>query len=201
MSNSKPKAKSLILLSGLSVIFLLLAVFIIGSPSKDEKKPADNTLENLTESPVTMNTEERQSNDIADIKEPQPEPSTSPASSPVVIPEIKEQPTVTDSPVLQPETKKEDVKVPITPPKETPKPTEPPKPKPKTTTQDKSTPPVYDEKETQPAKKESEPKAGDKNSKGQVWFPGFGWVENSGDNHGSVSESDGDWNKQVGEMN
>lgn len=153
MFNPKSKSKWLILISGVSVICLLLAVFIIGSPNKEEQEPVANVPENSTPASVAINTEEKQSNNIVDIKDPQLESSTAPSPSPVIVPEIKDQPTVTDSPVLQPETKKEDVKVPIATPKEAPKPTEPPKPKPKTATQDKSTPPVYDEKETQPAKK------------------------------------------------
>lgn len=200
MFTPKSKSKWLILISGVSVICLLWAVFIIGSPIKEEQEPVANVPENSTPASVAINTEEKQSNNIADIKDPQPESSTAPSPSSVIVPEIKDQPTVTDSPVLQPETKKEDVKVPIATPKEAPKPTEPPKPKPKTTTQDKSTPPVYDEKETQPAKKDSEPKSGDKNSKGQVWFPGFGWVDQEGPNQETAANDMYENGNKIGSM-
>lgn len=110
--------------------------------------------------------------------------------------------TISDPPVLQPEKEVTDVEVPITKPTATPKPTEPPKPKPKETDQPQSpdTPPTYEEKETQPNKQQNEPNAGDKNSSGKVFVPGFGWVEQGGPSQGSKSESDGDWNKQVGTM-
>ena len=49
---------------------------------------------------------------------------------------------------------------------------------------------------TQPA----EPQGGDTNGQGQVWVPGFGWVTNGGDNQGEIVDSDGDINKQVGDM-
>lgn len=110
--------------------------------------------------------------------------------------------TISDPPVLQPEKEVTDVEVPITKPTATPKPTEPPKPKPKETDKPQSpdTPPTYEEKETQPNKPQNEPQAGDKNESGKVFVPGFGWVEPGGPNQGSQSESDGDWNKQVGIM-
>lgn len=48
----------------------------------------------------------------------------------------------------------------------------------------------------------SSPKAGDKNSKGQVWFPGFGWVDDEGANTGTKvgNENDELTGKKVGDM-
>lgn len=46
----------------------------------------------------------------------------------------------------------------------------------------------------------STPKAGDKNGKGQIWVPGFGWVDDSGPNEGITVDGKGDINKQVGNM-
>jgi len=67
---------------------------------------------------------------------------------------------------------------------------------------DESEPPV-----TQPPRqpvteppKQSEPQGGDTNSQGQVWFPGFGWITPGNGNQGERVDSDGDINKQVGEM-
>jgi len=48
--------------------------------------------------------------------------------------------------------------------------------------------------------KQTEPQGGDTNDKGQVWFPGFGWVTPGGPNQGEKTGSDGDINKQVGDM-
>lgn len=128
-----------------------------------------------------------------------PEKDGSASSS---IPDITTGTTISEQPVLQPEKEVTDVEVPITEPTPTPKPTEPPKPKPKETDKPQSpdSPPTYDEKDTQPNKPQDEPKAGDKNENGKVYFPGFGWVEPSGPSQGSKSESDGDWDKQVGIM-
>lgn len=128
-----------------------------------------------------------------------PEKDGSASSS---IPDITTGTTISEQPVLQPEKEVTDVEVPITEPTPTPKPTEPPKPKPKETDKPQSpdSPPTYDEKDTQPNKPQDEPKAGDKNENGKVYFPGFGWIEQGEPNQKSQSESDGDWNKQVGTM-
>lgn len=110
--------------------------------------------------------------------------------------------SISEPPGLQPEKEVTEVEVPLTDPTSTPKPTEPPKPEPKETDKPHSpdTPPIYEEKETQPNKPQDEPKAGNKNENGKVLVPGFGWVEQGGPSQGSKSESDGDWNKQIGTM-
>ena len=126
-----------------------------------------------------------------------------PSSSPVVS-DVKpdQEPTIKEQPVLQPDKGPQHVEVPITEPESTPKPTEPPKSKPKKTDEPETTDslPANVEKETKPNKPKNEPKAGDQNSSGKVYFPGFGWVEKGEPNQGSKSESDGDWDKQVGTM-
>lgn len=43
-------------------------------------------------------------------------------------------------------------------------------------------------------------KSGDKNDKGQVYVPGFGWVDDEGANSGTSVDGEGDINKQVGNM-
>lgn len=110
--------------------------------------------------------------------------------------------TLSEPPVLQPEKETTDVEVPITEPTPANEPVKPPKPTPQATDQPPSpdTPPTYDATETQPNKPQNEPRSGDKNESGQVYFPGFGWIEPSGPSQGSISESDGDWDKQVGIM-
>jgi len=47
----------------------------------------------------------------------------------------------------------------------------------------------------------STPKAGDKNDKGQVWVPGFGWVDNSGDNVGTKADDMYENGNKIGDMN
>ncbi|MNW36550.1 hypothetical protein D3C74_135630 [compost metagenome] len=125
-------------------------------------------------------------------------------SSPSVVSETKPDPTPTETPVLQPEKEKKHVEVPLTKPEKTTEPTEPPKPKVKEPEKEQSpaAPPEYEEKETQPNKETATtPKAGDKNSKDQVYVPGFGWVEDQGGGTKEIETgSDGDINKQVGNM-
>lgn len=74
-----------------------------------------------------------------------------------------------------------------------------PTPKPETSATNPGKPPEYkpeDTIKTQP----SEPKSGEINNKGQTWVPGFGWVDDSGPNQGTVVDGEGDINKQVGTM-
>ncbi|WP_051534056.1 DUF6550 family protein [Desulfitibacter alkalitolerans] len=62
--------------------------------------------------------------------------------------------------------------------------------------------PTVTVKPVEPTKpKEDKPTGGETNSKGEVYVPGFGWVKNSGSNEEIKSQSDGDWNKQIGDMN
>lgn len=56
------------------------------------------------------------------------------------------------------------------------------------------------EKPVEPPRKKDEPKGGDTNNKGQTYLPGFGWIENSGENQGTKVDGDGDINKQIGNM-
>lgn len=63
--------------------------------------------------------------------------------------------------------------------------------------------PVEHDKVTKPVSKTSpsELKSGDKNEKGQVWVPGFGWVDDSGDNIGSKAEDMYENGNKIGDMN
>jgi outer membrane biosynthesis protein TonB len=122
----------------------------------------------------------------------------------VVVPEINTKENTADTnnipvpKVTQTEVSKSQV---VIQKEKTPKP-EPPKEKPKTTDSvtDKSKVPTYPAKETKP--QVQTPSAGEKNSKGQVYVPGFGWVKDEGSGgQGKVIDSNGDINKQVGNMN
>jgi hypothetical protein len=47
--------------------------------------------------------------------------------------------------------------------------------------------------------KDNEPKSGDKDGKGNIYIPGFGWVKDEGGGgQGRKSGSDGDWDKIIG---
>ncbi len=181
------KTKKRLTLAGLGVVCVVL-VIAIASQFKTEK-PKDTVL--------------------------QPSPTVSEEVNPSVAP-----PTSTADPTATPE-----VSVPPIDPTATPVPTkgadtadssgtdqslqaEPTKPAAPTVT-----PAPKDEKAaTNPDKKPeykpedtvktepSSPKAGDKNDKGQIWFPGFGWVDDEGPNTGTVVDGEGDIDKQVGNM-
>jgi len=56
------------------------------------------------------------------------------------------------------------------------------------------------EKPTETPKSNDEPQGGDTNNKGQTYLPGFGWIENSGENQGTAVDGEGDINKQIGNM-
>lgn len=77
---------------------------------------------------------------------------------------------------------------------------EPPKYKPKTNDDitNKNKVPTYPEKEVKPELQTTN--SGETNNKGQVNFPGFGQVEDDGENKGKNVNSNGDINKQVGTM-
>lgn len=56
------------------------------------------------------------------------------------------------------------------------------------------------EENVQPTAKPEEPQGGSTNDQGQVYVPGFGYVETGGGVTEIPAHSDGDWNKQVGTM-
>lgn len=62
-------------------------------------------------------------------------------------------------------------------------------------------PPQYDPEVKEPEQKPEEPAGGSTNDGGQVYVPGFGYVDQPGAPQGEFAGSDGDWNKQIGDMN
>lgn len=62
--------------------------------------------------------------------------------------------------------------------------------------------PVEHDKVTKPESTPtpSTPKSGDKNEKGQIWVPGFGWVDNSGENVGTKADDMYENGKKIGIM-
>ena len=62
-------------------------------------------------------------------------------------------------------------------------------------------PPQYDPEVKEPEQKPEEPAGGSTNDGGQVYVPGFGYVDQPGAPQGESAGSDGDWNKQIGDMN
>ena len=56
------------------------------------------------------------------------------------------------------------------------------------------------EKPVETPKNNDVPQGEDTNNQGKTYLPGFGWIENSGENQGTVVDGDGDINKQIGTM-
>ncbi|MBW4079986.1 DUF6550 family protein [Paenibacillus sp. S150] len=178
------------------IVIVGLIVTWAAWPSQDSNQIPDSTNTVSSIDPSKINISEIEPSLTNSSQNPNPSPS------PISVAEITPQPTISETPILQPEKEKKNVEVPIAQPAKTPKPTQPPKPKVKASTKPQSpaSTPAYEAKTTQPNKQKDEPKAGAKNNDGKVYVPGFGWIEDQGDNKGSTSESDGDWNKQVGSM-
>lgn len=59
----------------------------------------------------------------------------------------------------------------------------------------------YEPEVTKPEQKPEEPAGGSTNDGGQVYVPGFGYVDQPGAPQGESAGFDGDWNKQIGDMN
>jgi outer membrane biosynthesis protein TonB len=169
--------KRLSLITGGIVIAAIGLYVWSGSSHKDDSKivsPVAITNPVATPSPTI---------EAPDVTKPPVISSEQPSPSPVTISKSSPQPSPSQAPILQPEKEVTKVEVPISQPKVTSKPTEPPKPKVKEPEKVKSSavPPKYDEKQTEPNKEtETTPKSGDKNDKGQVYVPGFGWVKDQG---------------------
>ncbi|WP_339192359.1 DUF6550 family protein [Paenibacillus sp. FSL E2-0230] len=191
------KKRVLLIASGLVIVAIGVYLWSDSSHPDDNKNVVTlgNTVSVATPSPTI---------EAPDVTKAPVIPSEEPSSSSVAVPDISPQPSPTEAPILQPEKEVTKVEVPISQPKVTSKPTEPPKPKVKEPEKVKSpaTPPKYDEKQTEPNKETATtPKAGDKNDKGQVYVPGFGWVKDQGGGSTAVDTgNDGDVDKQVGTM-
>lgn len=191
------KKRVLLIASGLVIVAIGVYLWSDSSHPDDNKNVVTlgNTVSVATSSPTI---------EAPDVTKAPVISSEEPSSSSVAVPDISPQPSPTEAPILQPEKEVTKVEVPISQPKVTSKPTEPPKPKVKEPEKVKSStaPPKYDEKQTEPNKETATtPKAGDKNDKGQVYVPGFGWVKDQGGGSTAVDTgNDGDINKQIGSM-
>lgn len=65
---------------------------------------------------------------------------------------------------------------------------------------DPTQPPQYEQEDTEPQQPE-EPAGGTTNDAGQIYVPGFGYIDDPGAPVSESAGSDGDWNKQIGDMN
>ena len=61
--------------------------------------------------------------------------------------------------------------------------------------------PQYEPEVTELEQRPEEPAGGSTNDSGQVYVPGFGYIDDPGAPVSEPAGSDGDWNKQIGDMN
>lgn len=164
----------------------------------------------LKEKPVNLPAETTQSVSSA-RKEPSvqatPAPIQLPAASPPPVTAEKTELPVTEPPALSEPAPREQT---LQPPPEKPAVTVPSQtasPAPQTSPDEPETPAAQTETQstkalttgqTLPPSTEAQP--GDTNRNGQMWFPGFGWVDDQGENKTIDGHSDGDINKPVGIM-
>ena len=80
-------------------------------------------------------------------------------------------------------------------------PTETPEPVDESAVENPEQPPQYEPGVTEPEQKPEEPAGGSTNGNGQVYVPGFGYVDPPGAPQGESAGSTGDWDKQIGDMN
>lgn len=62
-------------------------------------------------------------------------------------------------------------------------------------------PPQYEPAFTDPEQKPEDPAGGNTNESGQIYVPGFGYVDPPGAAQGESAGSNGDWDKPIGDMN
>ncbi len=203
MKNMGNKTKRLLITGCLAVVCVFLIAAIVSRFNTETDKVEAISPSNTSETDMVKpdeHTENAEKKDEVEVKEINPDISQSdPVSS-----ETKEDiVNPTDPCDQQGETSQSNEVVQTNVPEAT-KPEVPEKPTPQGDTTNPEKQPEYKPEDTiiaKPSTKPSEPKAGDKNEKGQIWFPGFGWIDDEGGgSQGEEVGSDGDINKQVGSM-
>ena len=180
MKNISDKNKRWLSIAGLGVVCIAL-VIAISSQFKTEA-PADD----VTAPTSTVTGEVNPSTDVSNpaggknVVIQASEPTTTSTETPNTVDSTGTEQTI------QPDLVKPEA------PKETPK------PQGETTNPSKA--PTYKPEDTT-VSKSAEPKGGDTNGQGQIYVPGFGWVDNSGENVGTTAEDMYENGNKIGEMN
>lgn len=188
MKNINDKIKRRLIVSGGLIISVILIVLISGQFRKE---------------PIAEAELPNQSEDSVDIILETPEMTEK--EDEIIVPEIKITDTETkDNGAINTRTEQTIQGNPEKPKEPTKKQLEDPTQKPNGEKVETPPEPVDHNKVEKPAetpKKDDEPQGGDTNNKGQTYLPGFGWIENSGENQGTEVDGEGDINKQIGNMN
>lgn len=161
MKNMSNKTKRLLAIGCLAIVCVVLVAAISSrfqtEPAKDGEMPASSAVANE----ITLNPDSAKTNDKTDKKD---EIVVKPIES---VTSQGGTPSQNSNEIIQSNAPE--------PVKQTP----PEKPKAQGDKTNPAKPPEYKPEDTT-VTKPSEPKAGEKNEKGQVWFPGFGWVKDEG---------------------
>ena len=188
MKNINDKTKKRLIITGCLALCVVL-VALIGQQFQSPK-PGDNPLprQSLGVSDVTIN--------------PNTSGNTENEKEIIVTPPDTTQPANTDNGAVSSGTE-QTIQSNITKPKYTEEQLKDPTQKPngeKVTEPPKSVDHDKVEKPKDTPKNDSQPQGGETKD-GKIYVPGFGWItDNGGGGQGTVGESDGDINKQVGNM-
>lgn len=186
------------------VIFILAAVAVclagglcfylvrIGTPKEPEKEPVQQATEQMEvtvpEIDITKETEALEETKAEEIESSGQETEQTESSEPETV-DIHTGSEQGGDDSGKPQTRED-----AQPPKE--------KPEIKDTdaTENPAQPPQYEQENTEPEQPE-EPAGGTTNDAGQIYVPGFGYIDAPGVPVSEPAGSDGDWNKQIGDMN
>ena len=190
MKNMNNKTKKWLVVAGCLVICAVLVV-MIGNQFKTEPytdQPLPNTSSEANDVTVDTNVAEKEKEVVVTIPDLTKLDSTKPESTDNGAVSTGTEQTIQGD-VTKPEYTEEQMKNPDQKPNGD-----------KVTEQDK----VQEHEKVEPPKDvpkpDSKPSGGDTQN-GKIYVPGFGWIEdNGGGGQGTVGESDGDINKQVGTM-
>ena len=187
MKNMNPKMKKWLAVAGGLTLCAVLVVLI--GQRFQTPKPVDAPLPS-------------QSSEVSDVTVDPSEPdSTEKEKEVVVTPPDTTQPVSTDNGAVSSGTE-QTIQGDVSKPEYTEEQLQDSTQKPngeKVTEQDKPVEHNKVEKPSTPPKSDNQPQGGEKKN-GQIYVPGFGWIDDIGEGQGTVVDGEGDINKQVGIM-
>lgn len=185
MKNMNNKTKKWLTVAGGLAMCAMLVVLIGTQLQKDTVKDDPLPPQSSQVSDVTVETPTAEKEKEVVVTPPEIPASSQPTNNGAISSGTEQ--TIQADPV-KPDYTEEQLKDPTQKPSGE-KVTEPPK----SEEHDTVTPPA------EPPKQSNQPQGGDTKD-GMIYAPGFGWIKDVGEGHGTVVDGDGDINKQVGIM-
>lgn len=183
MKNMSDKTKRWMFIAGGLVLSAVLVAAIAAQyktpPAKDAEIPAQSSKSQSVVVEIPDMTEKENTTVVPPIKAPEETESVNGVDKGIeqtIQPDIPKKPTYTEEQLTNPDMKPNGEKA------------EPEEKEPEKASNPEA-----------PPKNEKQPQGGDTKN-GKVYVPGFGWIDDIGEGQGTVGESDGDINKQVGIM-